>query len=146
MVRIFVAQNVVNVVMGNSIEMSWAIVPKDVNDGEVPKVSPSNLKVRLLKSEGGMNDDVDGNQSERRVDFSPLEVMFRAYLNRGWSSKTEGDDGFINGTMSELALSSISLKGTKLPIGPPVLVMGKRGEEDGRVGGERASGVFRGNN
>ena len=72
--------------------------------------------------------------------------MFRTDLDRGGCGKTEGDDGFINGTMSELALSSISLKGTKLPVRPPVVVMGERGKEDRRVGREGASGVFRGNN
>ena len=48
--------------------------------------------------------------------------------------------------MPKLALSSINLKGMKLPIRPPVVVMGKGGKEDGRIGGEGASGVFRGNN
>ena len=72
--------------------------------------------------------------------------MFRTDLDRGGCSKTERDDRFINGPMSKLALSSISLKGTKLPIRPPVVVVGKRGEEDRRVGREGASGIFRGNN
>ena len=72
--------------------------------------------------------------------------MLRTDLDRGGCGKTEGDDGFINGTMSKLALSSISLKGAKLPIRPPVVVMGESGEEDRRVGREGASGVFRGNN
>ena len=72
--------------------------------------------------------------------------MFRADLDRGGCGEAEGDDRFINGTMSKLALSSISLKGVKLSIRPPVVGVGKRSEEDGRVGGEGASGVFRGNN
>ena len=72
--------------------------------------------------------------------------MFRTNLDRGWSGKTEGDDRFINGAVSKLALSSVSLKSSKLPIGPPVVVMGKSGKEERRVGREGASGVFRGNN
>ena len=72
--------------------------------------------------------------------------MFRTDLDRGGCGKTERNDRFINGTMSKLTLSSISLKGTKLSIRPPVVVVGKRGEEDGRIGGEGASGVFGGNN
>ena len=72
--------------------------------------------------------------------------MLRADLNRGGCSKTEGDDRFVNGAMSKLALSSISLKSTKLPVGPPVLTMGKRGKEERGIGREGASGVFRGNN
>ena len=56
--------------------------------------------------------------------------MFRANLDGGGGSKIEGDDGFIYGTVSELAFSPIGLKSAKLPIRPPVLVMGKGGEED----------------
>ena len=72
--------------------------------------------------------------------------MFRTDLDRGGCSETEGDNRFIDGTMSKLALSSVRLKGAKLSVRPPVVVIGKRSEEDGRVGGEGASGVFRGNN
>ena len=72
--------------------------------------------------------------------------MFRTDLNRGGCGETERNDWFINGTVPELTLSPIGLEGTKLPIRPPVLVVGKRGEEDRRVGREGASGVFRGNN
>ena len=72
--------------------------------------------------------------------------MLRTDLDRGGCSETERDDRFINGTMSKLALSSVSLKGAKLSVRPPVVVMGKRSEEDGRIGGEGASGVFRGDN
>ena len=71
--------------------------------------------------------------------------MFGTDLYRGGCGETERDDGFVNGTMPELTLSPISLEGTKLPIRPPVLVVGKRGEEDRRVGREWAGGVFRGN-
>ena len=72
--------------------------------------------------------------------------MFGTDLNRGGCGETERNNRFINGAMSKLALSSISLEGTKLPVRPPVVVMGKRGEEDRRVGREGASGVFRRNN
>ena len=72
--------------------------------------------------------------------------MFRTDLDRGGSGKTEGNDRFINGTMPKLTLCSISLKGAKLSVRPPVVVVGKRGEEDRRIGGEGASGVFRGDN
>ena len=92
-----------------------------------------------------MDEDMEGDYWEGRVDFSPLEIVFRTDLDRGGCSETEGDDRFVNGTMSKLALSSICLKGAKLSVRPPVVVMGKRSEEDGRVGGEGASGVFRGN-
>ena len=44
--------------------------------------------------------------------------------------------------MSELALSPIGLKGTQLPIRPPVVGVGKGSEENRGVGGEGASSVF----
>ena len=72
--------------------------------------------------------------------------MLRADLDWGGGSEAERDDRFIKGTMSKLALSSISLKGTKLPVRPPVLVMGERSEEKRGIGGEGTSSVFRGNN
>ena len=72
--------------------------------------------------------------------------MFRTDLDRGGCGETEGNNRFINGTMPELTLSSVGLEGTKLPIRPPVLVVGKRSEEERRVGREGASSVFRRNN
>ena len=132
--------------MGNTIEMSRAIVPKNVDNREVLKMSPCNVKEGFCEGERGMDDDVDCNQGEGRIDFSPLEVVLGTDLDRGGCGEAEGDDGFINGAMPKLALSSVSLKGTKLPVRPPVVVVGKRGEEDRRVGREGASGVFRGNN
>ena len=72
--------------------------------------------------------------------------MFRTDLNGGGGGETERNDRFINGTMPELTLSPIGLEGTKLPIRPPVLVVGKRSEEGRRIGREGANSVFRGNN
>ena len=40
-----------NVMMGNTIKMARAIVPKDVNDWEILKVSPCNVKEGLCKGE-----------------------------------------------------------------------------------------------
>ena len=97
--------------MGNTVEVAWAIVPKDVDNGEVLQMSPSDVKEGFCKSEGGVDDNVDGNYRERRVYFSPLEVMLRTYLNRGRGSETEGDDGTVNRTVSKLSLSLVDLKG-----------------------------------
>ena len=72
--------------------------------------------------------------------------MFRTDLDRGGCGETERYDRFINGTMPELTLGPVSLEGTKLSIRPPVLVMGKRSEEDRRIGRKGAGGVFRWNN
>ena len=71
--------------------------------------------------------------------------MLRTDLDRGRCGETERDDRFIDGTVSELALSSVSLESAKLSVRPPVVVVGKRSEEDRRVGREGAGGVFGGN-
>ena len=97
--------------MGNTIEVAWTIVPEDVDNGKVLQMSPSDIKEGFSKGEGGVNDDVDGNYRERRVYFSPLEVMLRAYLNRGRGSETEGDNGAVNRTVSELSFRPIGLEG-----------------------------------
>ena len=66
-----------------------------------------------------MNDKVEGHNSEGRVDFSPLEVMFSSYLNRGRESEGKGNERTIEGVMAQLSFSPIGLKGSKLSIGPP---------------------------
>ena len=67
-------------------------------------------------------------------------------MNGGGSGEAERDYRLINGTMPELTLSPVGLEGTKLSIRPPILVVGKRSEEDGGIGREGAGGVFRRNN
>ena len=47
--------------MGNTVEVSRAIVPKNVNNWEILKMSPRNFKERCFKGEGGVDEDVDGN-------------------------------------------------------------------------------------
>ena len=49
-----------NIMMGNTIEVARAVVPKDVNDREVFKVSPCNVKEGFRKGEGRVYDNVDG--------------------------------------------------------------------------------------
>ena len=102
---------VVDIVMGNTIEMSWTIVPQDVNDREVFEMGSRNVEEGFSKGEGRMNNNVDGDKGQRGVDFSPLEVVFRANLNRGGRSKAERNNGAINGTVAKLPFSSIGLKG-----------------------------------
>ena len=47
--------------MGNTIEMSWTVVPQDMDNGEVFEVSAHNIEERFGKSEGGVDDNVDGD-------------------------------------------------------------------------------------
>ena len=46
--------------MGNTIEVSGAIVPQNVYDREILEMSPRNLKIGYFKGKGGMDEDVDG--------------------------------------------------------------------------------------
>ena len=48
--------------MRNTIEVSRAVVPQNVNDWKVFKMSPRNLKIGNFKSKGGVDKDMDGNQ------------------------------------------------------------------------------------
>ena len=92
-----------------------------------------------------MDDNVDGDEGKRGINFSPLEIMFRTNLDRG-VSKTERNNRLINGTMSKLAFSSVHLKGPQFLIRPPVMLMGKGSKKGRGVGREGVSGVFRGDN
>ena len=49
-----------NVVMGNTIKMVRAIVPKNVDDWEVFKMGSCNVKEGFRKGKSGVDDDVDG--------------------------------------------------------------------------------------
>ena len=52
---------VMDIVMGNTIEVAWAVVPQDVDDGEVLKMGSCDIEEGFGKGEGRMNDNVDGD-------------------------------------------------------------------------------------
>ena len=52
---------VMDIVMGNTIEVAWTVVPQNVDDGEVLEMGPCDIEEGLGKSEGRMNDNMDGN-------------------------------------------------------------------------------------
>ena len=110
MVRISLPKNVVNIVMRNTVKMARAVVPKDVNNREVLQMGSRDVEQGFCECKQGMDDGVDGNNGERRIDFSPLEVVLGADLDRGWRSKAEGDNRAINRTMTKLSFGPISLK------------------------------------
>ena len=62
MVRIAFSQNVVNVMMGNTVKVAWAVIPKDVDNREVLKVSACYIEEEegFGEGKGGMDDNVDG--------------------------------------------------------------------------------------
>ena len=110
--------------MGNTIKVSRAIVPKDVDNGEVLQVHSQNFKEGFSEGEGGVNDNMDGDDGKGRIYFSPLEIMFRANLNGRRGSEAEGNNRVVNGTVSKLSFSPIDLRGPQLPVRPPVVLVG----------------------
>ena len=87
-------------------------------------MGPCNIKEGFGESKGGVDDDVDCNYGKGRVDFPPLEVMLQANLDGGGRSEAKGNDRAVNGAMTKLSLSLIDLKGSQLPVGPPIVMMG----------------------
>ena len=104
------SQNIVDIVMRNTIKMAWTVVPQNMNNREIFEVGASDVEEGFSESERRMDNKVDSNDRQRRVNFSPLEVMFRAYLNRRRGSEAEGDDRTINGAMSKLPFCPVSLE------------------------------------
>ena len=52
-------------------------------------MSSCDVKEGFCKGEGRVYDDVDSHQGERGIDFSPLKVVLRADLNRGWGGEAK---------------------------------------------------------
>ena len=98
--------------MGNMVEMAWTIVPQNMDNGKVFEMSACNVGEGFGESKRGMNNNVDGDDRQRGINLSPLEVVFRTNLNGRRGSKAERDDGSVNRAMTELPFSSISLKGS----------------------------------
>ena len=46
--------------MGNTIEMSRAVVPKNVDDGEILEMISRKVKKGFCKGKRGVDDEVDG--------------------------------------------------------------------------------------
>ena len=52
---------VMDIVMGNTIKVAGAVVPQNVDDGKVLEMGSCDIEEGFGKSEGRMNDNVDGN-------------------------------------------------------------------------------------
>ena len=96
--------------MGNTVEMLGTVVPQNMDNGEVFEMGACNIGEGFSESKGGMNNNVDGDNGQRGINFSPLEVVFRTNLNRGGRGKAERNDGSVNRPVAKLPFSSISLK------------------------------------
>ena len=75
-------------------------------------MGPRYFKAGFSESERRVDDNVDSNNREGRINLSPLEIMLRADLDGRRRSEAKGDDGAVNGMMTKLSLSLINLKGS----------------------------------
>ena len=70
------------------------------------------MELGFGEGEGGVDNKVEGNKSERGIGFSPLEIMFSSNLNRSGKGKVMRNDRPVNGVMAKLSFSPIDLKGS----------------------------------
>ena len=116
------------------------------NDGWVGFVAiGDNLIVGFEEAKDGGDDDVEGDNNMIGLLGSPLEVMFSSYLNGRGEREGEGDDGFVISKVEQLTgPETLVLKGSELPVRPPVLGSSNVFQKFGRIGREGASSVFGG--
>ena len=140
-----VSKRVFNVIANQEGETQQAVVP-EAEDGRVRFVAVNNyLELRFKEAVHWRDDNMEGEDDEIIFLSSPLEIVFRADLNRSGVSKGGGDNRFIVCNVEELGRSeAFILKGSQLSIGPPVLVPRHYLQESGRIGGEGASSKLRG--
>ena len=50
-----------NIMVGNTIEVVSAVIPKNVDDWEILKMGSCNVKKRFCKGEGGVDNDMDSD-------------------------------------------------------------------------------------
>ena len=98
------------------------VVPK-TNDRRVRFIAIGNdLIVGFEEAKDRGDDDVERDNDVIGLLRPPLEVMFCPYLNGRGEGEGEGYDGFIVGKMEQLTgPETLVLKGSKLPVRPPIL-------------------------
>ena len=124
--------------------MTRAITPKTVNDREGFGMDGTKGEKGLAEGEGGVNNEVKGNQGNSRLLVKPLEVVLRSYLNGSRFCEGEVGSRAIESPMIKLVVRKIGMEGSKLPIRPPVLLGGKGVDKVGGTGGKGALHKFRG--
>ena len=71
------------------------VVPK-TNNRRVRFITVGNdLVVGFEEAEDGGDDDMEGDNDMIGLNGSPLEIMFRPYLNGRGECEGKGDDGFV---------------------------------------------------
>ena len=120
--------------------MTQAITPNAVNNGEGFKLDGTEGKKGFSKSKCRMDDEVKGDNGNPGFLVEPLKVVLRPYLDGGRFCKGEVGSGAIEGPMVKLFVRKIGVEGSKLSVGPPVLLSGKSVD---KVGGTRGKGALR---
>ena len=101
-------------------------------------------KEGLSECKGGMDDEMECDDGNPRFLMEPLEIVLRSYLNRSWFGEGEMGSRAIKGPMIKLTVREVGMKGSKLSIGPPILLGGESVDKVGRTGGKGALCKFRG--
>ena len=97
-------------------------MPK-ADDGWMGFIAVRNdLIVGFEETKDRRDDDMEGDNNMVSLLGSPLEVMFGSYLNGGGEGERKRDDGFVICEMEQLTgPETLVLKGSELPVRPPVL-------------------------
>ena len=90
-----------------------------------------------------MDNEVKGYKGNPRLLVKPLKVVLRSYLDGSGFCKGEVGSRAIKGMMIKLSVGQVRVKGSKLPIRPPVLLGGKGIDEVGGTGGKGTLHKFR---
>ena len=122
--------------------MTRAVTPKAVYNREGFEMLRTEGKEGFRECEGGMNDEVKGDNGNPRFLVEPLKIVLRPYLDGGRFGKGEVGSRAIEGPMMKLLVRKIGMEGSKLPIRPPVLLSGKSVDKVGSTSGEGALRKF----
>ena len=121
------------------------VVPK-TNNRRVRFITVGNdLIVGFKEAEDRRNDDMERDNDVIGLYGSPLEIMFCPYLDGRGEREGKGNDGFVICKVKQLTgPEPLVLKGSELPVRPPVLRSRNVFQEFGGIGRKGTSGKFRG--
>ena len=119
------------------------VVP-ETKDGRMRFIAVwDDLIIGLEEAKDGGNDDVERDNNVIGFLRSPLEVMFCPDLNGRGMCEGEGNDRFVICKMEYLTgPETLVLKGSELPVRPPVLGSSNGFQKFGRIGRKGTSSVF----
>ena len=117
-----------------------AVTPKTMYDREGFEMLRAEGEEGFCEGESRVDNEMEGYNGNSRLLVKPLKVVLRSYLNRSGFCKREVCGRVIEGAMVKLVVRKVGLKGSKLSIGPPILLGGKGVD---KVWGTRREGALR---